>query len=209
MLKRTPTLRGFTVAELLLVMALIGLAALLSINVVRSTLRRAKLEGVAREVTVAFRAARFQAVKRGFPAGIRVDEATGDEPARMYTFLDQDLDGLYTPPASPDPGDLVFTTSFLPQGVSLGGPANGSADDALGIFGFPTDTEGGWILFDPDGAARNTGAFRIGDEFDNFFEIRLQTAATGQIALRKWILDAGGSGGEWQTSEDAEGWTWY
>ncbi|HVS02088.1 MAG TPA: GspH/FimT family pseudopilin [Thermoanaerobaculia bacterium] len=161
---------GFTLTELMVVLAIIVIIALFGLPALVDSLHRSKIDGANRQVATVMRAARLEAIKLGRPVGVFADFATD----RVFRFVDEDGNGVYE-----DGVDTVLGEVPLPAGVSFQGPP--AQPDAIDGFGGNP-----YVLFDIDGSAGATGAFRIADTRQNFLEVRVSPAATGRVQIRKW-----------------------
>lgn len=182
---------GFTVIEMIVVVAIIGIMATLGLPNLIRVIHRAKLDGIVRETSVLMKRARSEAVRQSVPTVVRADFARNE----IVAFAD--VDGV----ALGDPSDLIFnpiagephrTTDYelgryrLPNLVGFAHP---SADPAERIDGFTPAGAEFVAVFDPNGSMRNTGAIRFGDLRGNFLEVRVEPAATARVQVLKWDLD--------------------
>lgn len=200
--------RGFTLIEVLVVLALLGIAFGLGIPALKNILLRGRVEATGRELAVLAQRARLEAIKRRATTVVEVDLAGGTATAWV------DVDG----PAAGDPPDLVFnpvageprfTTDFrigvleASTNVRFAGPGAQPVIDGL------TAAPGGRrvLVFLPTGAADAVGGFRFGDAGGlNYLEVRVEPAGTGRVGVRKWDRDLG----LWARSrEGGRPWTWY
>lgn len=193
---------GFTLVELLIVLAIATLVLTLGVPNLIEILHRQRLEGQVRELATLAHRARHEALLRGVPAIVELD-ADG-----FTAFVDlhgADLD---------DPPDLLFGplvsapiqgTDFrvgerkLHEELDLAGPGALPA-----VEGF-TDVGGvRKAIFEPNGSIRDTGAVRIADRRGNFLEMRIAPRATGRVSLYKW------DGTAWRANgEGGHSWTWH
>ncbi len=200
---------GFTLVELLVTIAMLSILALLSYPSLQRMILRSKLQGTTTEVAIMMQRMRFEAIRRGAPAVVEYDPV--DNLIRAYI----DLNDAGGNPAS----DLIYNPQLS------GGPAN-PTDDLLGRISLATGIElrapppqlpidalttapgpGNVAVFDPDGSARDLGAFRFADIRDNYLEVRIEPAATARVQQRKWE-DFGG-GFDWYGPGDTNHpWKW-
>lgn len=183
---RTPrkTPAGFTLVELLIVLAIAMLILTIGFPSLLNFLARQKIEGSARAVTTLAQRARQEALTRGVPAVVLAD---GDA---VVAFVDvhgatptSPPDGIFNPTAgAPFRGtDYEIGRSALPPTVSLAGPSNSpGVVDLTDVDGTPR------AIFDPDGTIRDTGSFRLADVRGNYLEVRIAPRATGRVALYKF-----------------------
>lgn len=183
-----PTIRGFTLLELLVSLTILSLILLLTVPAFFSYNARRKLEGTAEQAAVLLRKARYDAITRGSAVMVAADVGQG------VLFLDRDGDQVL------DPVEHLDGVVRLPTGLGFGGPAS----DSAGVVGFEAMGGSRVALFEPNGSLRSdSGAFRLHDDRDNFLEVRVTDPATALVVLRKW------QDGAWQRKDqDGEAWTW-
>jgi prepilin-type N-terminal cleavage/methylation domain-containing protein len=198
---------GFSLVELLVVIALIGLLALWGVPALLNTLNRARLVGASKELATMFQVARLEAIKKGGLNGNlrnQVSVVFYDEGNRtVEVLLDESSDGTFNPVTRR--GGLYN----LPNGVNLQAPGEavegpkstvgwddaGDADDFKG----PT--------FMSDGSVLRAGAFRLADTRGNFLEVRVEFPATGKVVLQKWF--GGNVDTDWfENGEAGNKWRW-
>jgi len=174
---------GFTLVELLVVIALIAILALIGIPWMFGTLNRAKLVGAARETATMMQLARMEAIKYSVPTQVLYD-ATNHH---FMAFADLDRDEAFDPSVD----RLVVARYPLPKGVELWGPTDASAEGANAIAGWDEAALCAEALngpvFQSDGSVNCRGSFRLRDQNDNFLEVRIDFPATARISLRKWF----------------------
>lgn len=217
---------GFNILELLVVLALLGIVAVIFLPLVNSTVRKAKLEGTARSLMQTLSRARSEAIRRGVPVVVEVDLATQE----LSAFADVDALTLPTPNYTFDPDPLApfGTADFEVASYTLGGGSSpqsevlfwGIEDAAPGGADAVRDFSEGArevIIFEKDGSVRDPGSLRIGmgphpaasqktSHGHNFLEIAVTIAASGRTELRKWVVandryeakSSGASGSNWE-----------
>lgn len=200
-MKNTRSAQGFTMVELLVVLALATALAFLSIPVLQTTMRQAKLRGVAQQTTMLLRQARIDAIKTSSQAVVRIVPAAGDDPERVEAFSDRDGDGIR------QDEEPILATLPLPTGVDFEAP-DGALDKAS-VKGFTEDPENSsrpnLVLFQRDGSIDTIGAFRFADDFGNYLEVRVEPVATARVEILKWDADEE----DWYASGDGEkAWKW-
>ena len=181
--------RGFTLSELVVVLAILGVAFVLSIpNLHRQRVRYATISS-AREVLELALSARFEAVRRHRSTGLRVDAAN----RLVVAFVDSNGNATF------DAGtDLELRRHAIPAWLTIRRPDSGSAVDLPG-------GSGDSIVYRTDGGVAGTDpslrpAVYFEDPKGNFVRVRIN-AVTGGPRVEKRL-----PGGTW--SPRIEDWTW-
>ncbi len=221
--RRLRRVSGFTIVETMVVMVIIVILAIFSFPALRQILLRADLESYMTQVRGAMQGARYQAIKLGLPVVVQVLPDTNE--IRVYVDrpeLDEggvrvDTDLVYDPSPGLDPRETNEILQLLPMPtrVRAAAPAGQVSVDGFTNLsgGDPSEAEPEELVavFMPDGSIRDAGAIRLSDRRKNFIEARVEIAATGKMALRKFDCRAG----VWryrdeQTSMPGESaWEWY
>ena len=187
-LRRRELAAGFTMLELIIVLCLLGIMMIIGFPALLNMIRRSKVETVIKEAAMEVRAARLQAVKHSYSTFAQAD-LTG---RRLVVWRDAGAAG-FTPGTDEQLAELQ-----LPDGMSFVGPPSSPAPSE----GLPADN---YFTFRSTGQADVNGGIRLADERGNYFEVRVDPAATGKVTLRKWD-DATSL---WKTQgEDGKRWTW-
>lgn len=187
--------RGFTLIEMLVVVAILGIAALLSIPYLSAQIQRSKLLGAASQVSGLMRLARLDAIKYSRCGIVAIDLGT----RKVNAFSDKDADCL------PD-ADEVIGEVILPNSVTFEAPGN--VTGAASVQGFSTFSGNPNIaVFRSEGSIDATGAFRLKSEAlgtgaPNYLEVNVAPAATARVALRKY------ESGAWVENDDTGVWKW-
>ena len=91
---------GFTLIEVVVMMTTLAIAATMGMPALLNYMQRAKLEGAARQVVTMLHSTRLEAITRGAPSVVAIDEESGD----LVAFVDVDgatstapPDGLFNP----------------------------------------------------------------------------------------------------------------
>ena len=180
--------KGFTLIELIVVLAIIVIAALIGMPALLNAIRRSSTEGGVRQATVELRAARFEAIKNSATVYVEADFAND----QLVTWRETNL----TPLLSPD--DEELRRMPLPTRLHYWGPADAAAEGPNATDPPSTPV----MTFMPNGAIDEEGAFRFSDGL-NFLEVRVAPRATARVTMLKW------NGTQWRPQgENDERWEW-
>lgn len=191
-IRRQRSRQGFTLFELLIVIALISIMATMTIPNFLRLIQRSKLTGITQESALLMRMARDYAIRYNTDAIVRIDVNTNE----VIAFVDVDgvllgdiPDGIFNPIA----GQPYRATDFeigryqLPSRVTFDAPA---ADPLPGggnpVWEFTTVNGEQVAQFEPNGSADQRGAFRFADAYGNFLQVRVEPAATGRVRIEKF-----------------------
>ncbi|MDH3402263.1 MAG: prepilin-type N-terminal cleavage/methylation domain-containing protein [Acidobacteriota bacterium] len=172
--------RGFTLAELILIVAIIGILTAVGAPALWEIAQEIKLKQAGRELISAMRAARYKAISETRDYGVM-----GRYPNRIEVFQGDD----------PNTGTIV-NWFLLEGGVDLQGPTDPApggpeAVDGNGgdpsADGFQEDATGGWVIFGAGGSADNRGAFRLANSNGHFVEVRVDPATTARMVIRTFV----------------------
>jgi prepilin-type N-terminal cleavage/methylation domain-containing protein len=196
--------RGFTLIEMLVVLAILSIAVLLAAPFLSKQIQRSKLIGAAQQAAGLMRQARMDAIKHSQCAMVRIDVAS----KKVEALSDRDGD------CKPSAADVRIGEVQLPNGVSFTSPCGTGAASVRGLTSAGADPA--FAVFQGDGAAQKDGAFRfqaveLGGRAPNYLEVFLSPAATARVRVRKWR--GGGSmdcdnNTLWHTNGDGGSWTW-
>lgn len=190
--------RGFTLLEMLIVVAVVGVVSMMAIPTLQHMIWRARIEGFTRDLSLLFQQCRYESIKRGVDCIVNLDSDAG----RIFGFTDFDDNQDYNPdPAATDfrSTDYVVGRVDFPPGVSFQAPGTQSVVDGFSNVATVWNAP----LFRSDGSVQDLGAVRVGDQRGNFLEVRVEPAATARVQLRKWdgtdwlAQGAGGKTWEW------------
>ena len=195
---------GYTLLEIMVVVAVVGIISLMGLPALQNMIQRSKHEGAARQISMLIHRAKMEAVKQSVSTVVAIDPAENT----VTAFADVNADGDFE--FDPDGGANYRTTDYqiggtfsLPSGVSFA--AHDGTDDAKVADGFLAVPWSGTdvAVFDSDGSVRVVGAFRTGDLEGNYLEIRVEPQATARVEIRKW------DGAEYLTQgEKGKTWKW-
>jgi prepilin-type N-terminal cleavage/methylation domain-containing protein len=182
--------RGFTLIEMLVVMALMLALVAIGIPSLQNALHQSKMRGMVQEITVAMRLARIDAIKTSSQGIVQIVPSTApDQPTLVRAFSDRDSDGRL------GANEKVLASFVLPTGVTFDS-----------VYKFSVDPDGGpnIAIFRSDGSIADIeGAFRISDPYGNQMEVHAGPAATARIEVHKF------ENGKWVSNGDnGQAWTW-
>jgi prepilin-type N-terminal cleavage/methylation domain-containing protein len=189
--------RGFTLIEMLVVLALMLVLATLGIPALQNALHQSKMRGMVQEISIALRLARIDAIKTG-QSVVQIVPSTGPGVLPLVrAFSDRNSDGRL------DATDPVLASFYLPTGVSF--EDNNGMLDKDSVEGFSTDPAGGpnMAIFLRDGSIDKIGGFRISDPNGNRMEVHVEPAATARIEVRKFE-----TGKYVPNGDNGKAWTW-
>jgi len=185
--------KGFTLLELLVVLALASILMLFGLPALYNFIQRSKLEGIARETALLVQAARFNAIKNsGSQSVVKLDLAS----RAIVSCQDNDLNGKC------DATDPELGRYTLPSAISFGGPPNG-----LPTTGLSPDPAGGSAniaILKADGSIQTAGGFLLGDIRQNYLEVQISPQGTARVEVLKWD----GTSAYRAPGENGKPWTW-
>jgi prepilin-type N-terminal cleavage/methylation domain-containing protein len=200
--------RGFNLLELIAVLAVIGFVAAAGYPALTRILQRERVEGFLRSATVAVEKAKGEAAKRSVPAVVRADYAHNS----LYGFADLDRDGRLD---SDEPQILFLPLPAIgDKALRFWSALDAAAEGDGAVLGFSPDPESAdapnQAILLPDGSARAAGAFRfgLGGKPGNFYELRVEPAATARVQLRKYLTE-GEPAFMARNPGEAAAWPWY
>jgi type II secretion system protein H len=154
---------GFSLAELLIVMAIIGILALAAAPWFAKISQRNQVKSAGSQLAITLQAARMRAVKRNLPARVAVSRATGTQSYNLIETFEQTI-----------PTPIKVAELRLPALVDFPpSPPN------------PYPVQPAVILFGPDGRATQPGTFTlrgvIGSGTTN--DLPVQVSGNGKIEV--------------------------
>ena len=177
---------GFTLFELLLIVLVIAIVTVIGLPALMQQVHKNRMTGFGRELATQLRAGRIESIREHNPVVARLDLTTGE----LITFvdvhgalIDDDPDGIFNPIAGEDfkDTDYELARTDIFGVLTWAAPASQQVIDGFTLV----DSERVCIL-DPDGSARDAGAFRYTDPFGNFMEVTVNPAPSGRVRVRKY-----------------------
>lgn len=176
-MKQPTTVRrpnGFTLLEMLVVFAILGILTIIAIPEMLMRIRESKIRSAAQQISVMLRSARLEGVKAAHPGIVETLPWEDDKPwETVRAFADVNRSGTY------DAGDRLLGTFDLPEGLEFVDPA-GLVDRA----GLARPA-----VFQPTGAVQNEVELGIRDGAGNELEIRVGPIATARVTI--WKINPG------------------
>lgn len=148
---------GFTLVELLVVLAIGLILALVSFPELAKYYTRSQLEGTAEQLALVLQKARYQAIKTNQVTSVCADTTN----RRVLTA-----------------GPTILPQVELPKAISFGAP---SPQLAITLIVTPN-----CFTFNSDGSVGEVGSFRLVDNHANYLELRVDPQATARVQVRKW-----------------------
>lgn len=216
---------GFTLMELIVVIAVLGIAMTIGLPAFKNLILRNQLLAAARETSILFQKARIEAIRRSQPTVVRPDLARRE----LLAFVNstRDAAGLYTN-LDFDAGEILIARAPLPGRVEFWGPADaaprgGDANTFPGPVATPAIAPSPpfvanlavpGAVFLSDGTAVAEGSFRFADrQGKNFLEVRLAPRGTAHVVTRKYNASGPLTGITWYEqatgSDGRTTWEWY
>ena len=108
--------RGYSIVELMIVMAIIAIMALAATPWFLKIMQRNTLKSAAQEMSITFAAARMRAVKRNLPAEVRITIASGTQSFHLLETFEMVQPIALKVAEARITSKVVFPTSGLPVG---------------------------------------------------------------------------------------------
>jgi prepilin-type N-terminal cleavage/methylation domain-containing protein len=194
-------LRGFSLIEMLVVLALLITLMLIGVPALQTSMRQNKLRGIANDTATLMRLARLDAIRRSCTSVVRIVET----PPSVEGFPDCDLNGIA------DPDKPALGSFPVPRGVYHLAPPNLlGKPSVLGLSASPIPGDPNRAVFQPDGSIQAIGGFHFGDDLGNFLEVWVSPAATARIEVLKCrtCLDANNRADWYASGDGGAAWTW-
>lgn len=167
--------RGFTLIEMVIVLAIVGVLVTFGFPALQELMVRSRIESATRNTANIMRLARLEAIKHSVQVLVTFDSTKNT----VWAYANVDGNPGYSPNASKPKGTVdyqVGSTYYLPKGVTFGAPGGQTAID----FGGQPAT------FESDGSVDTIGEIRFVDLRSNYLEVRVSPQATANIQILKW-----------------------
>ena len=175
--------RGFTLLELLVVLAVLALVAALSWPAVRLLLERTHLQSAAKQLRAILVRARLDAMESGTVRQLRYQPGTGRYEVSVAATLEAAEDPGSENEEGPAPGAKGVVADTLPGGAVF--EETGTVEDLLGAAD-PAEplADGPWsapVWFYPNGRT-SVARFRLAGQRGYTIEVAMR-AVTGSVAI--------------------------
>lgn len=132
------SVRGMTVLELLIVVSISIVMTAMAVPAVRSATRYFQLRGAISSVSGTIQTTRYQALKRGYPYRLVLDNAAGtmqvqSDPNNIGTFANVDSAIPISGSGTPVILDAAVTFTFRPGGMVTSSTADANGNTAMTV----------------------------------------------------------------------------
>jgi len=199
---------GFSLTELLIVLAIVGSMLALALPYFGTVIRRSRLDAAAREVDILMLSARSQAIKRGNQVGVvlSTNPSYSWKPAgysaatpiyrTAAVFVDSNSNG------APDDGEAIIGSPYvLPEGGSVLNMSIDQRDKAV-PGSTATTTSFVFTAFGNAITGSDTNGVFFFDAKGNVLQVSIPVVTNGKVAMTK---RSGSSGGSYVQQP----WTWF
>jgi prepilin-type N-terminal cleavage/methylation domain-containing protein len=193
--------RGFSLIELLVVMAVMLVLLTLGMPALQNSLRQSKMRGISQEISVLMRLARIDAIKTSSQAVVQIVPPTATDPGRVQAFSDRNSDNQW------NDGEPALASFTLPTGVTF--EDNNGVLDKDSVDGFSADPAGGpnMAIFRSDGSIAEGGGFRFADTYEHYMEVHVELKAT-RVEVRKYEAGSSKYVSNGGNDNNGKAWTW-
>ncbi|HKI85586.1 MAG TPA: GspH/FimT family pseudopilin [Thermoanaerobaculia bacterium] len=167
--------RGFTLIEMVIVLAIIGVLVTFGYPALQELLVRSRIESATRNTANIMRLARLEAIKHSVQVLVNFNSTA----KTVWAYANVDGTAGFSPDASKPAGTVdyqVGSTYQLPEGVSFGAPAGQTA----------ITFSGNAASFESDGSVDSTGQVDFVDQRGNYLQVKVEPQATAKVAVLKW-----------------------
>ena len=175
--------RGFTLVEMLVVVAILGMVVVISIPSLRRSMVRAELLGETKMLSQAVSVARINAIKQGQRVTLKfLDDDAIQNAGMVHAWVDANGDGAPNPPAEIDIGRWRVTAGILlsPDPDTTNELA-GLAGTTMGVVFLPN----GNTIANVNGTVVGIGGFVVSDYASNQILITIQ-GGSGTVRQQMW-----------------------
>jgi prepilin-type N-terminal cleavage/methylation domain-containing protein len=198
---------GFTLIEVIVVLALMVILLLFSFPSLLKTIHRSKLLGITSQASVLMQQARFEAIKRNVSVFVVADLTYRS----ISVVTDDNGNGVWDIAT-----DGARARADLPARISFWYATDAAANGAKAVTFSPLTCSPACsnrfaAVYRPDGSVTESGAFRFGDELGNFTEVKVMSTATGRPEAHKYdpTSSAGTVDEKYVVNGDnTKAWTW-
>jgi type II secretory pathway pseudopilin PulG len=195
--------KGFTIFEFLVVMAVSMALVAAGLPAFLQWIKRAQILGFVRATQTRLQVARAEAIKGQYPVVVQPDFA--NEEILVFANVDNDPNFNF----DPDTAQVFKTVDYeiarlnvpVQRQIRLWHPGDAGPNGATALIDLSTTSAAqNAVVFLPDGSVDEPGSIHIADNRGNFFSIRVEPQATGQVRILKYD-----SAPPWGTPWDDDG----